>query len=1109
MESLIKDNRAFGTVAEFLEKNITPGSDLSFVSAYFTIYAYKELSEKLDKVNSLRFLFGEPNFVDMGSTLENRKFAIDQNNISIVESNDDITNNDRLNQKNIAKACAEWIKNHVEIRSLTKQNFLHGKLYYIHGAGQNHDDAITGSSNFTTRGLGLSKKSNMELNIIVDSDNAKNELKEWFNALWGDEKITTDVKEEVLKYLTQLYCENSPQKVYLKTLYALFNDYFLTRRDEDIFRGAESLFDSAIWKKLYAFQKDGVKGAIRKLLDYNGCIIADSVGLGKTFEALAVIKYFLIRRERVLVLCPKKLSDNWTVYLKTYNNKNNPLKEDEFDYSVLYHTDMGRLKGKSGTGLDLATFDWGAFDLVVIDESHNFKGNPASKEKNGVLKLNRAAWLMERIIKSGRHTKVLMLSATPVNNGFRDLRNQINFITEGNPAALRESAGIFNTDNILITAQRQFALWIKDKQEKGKDILPISSRFDGSLFKLLDALTIARSRKHILNFYKDEMDHIGQFSKRLPPISVTSEIDSNGTFPTFDEVDEMISDYNLSLYKPSAYLKEGKVDEYAEKTGTPIKKITQVERENFLIDMMKVGFMKRLESSVHSFATSMQNTLDKIDNTIALIEKFKVNKTNGDGEIDAETPEDTGDEEDSEYIVGKKLQFKLADMEVDKWLIDLKKDRESIEELRDISSVITVERDAKLEKLKRLIKNKCNNPINEGNKKIIVFTVFTDTAKYIYENISSELKKELGLESALVTGSEATSTTGETSFFDVLLNFSPRSKERDTNSVYKKSKDIDILIATDCISEGQNLQDCDYLINYDIHWNPVRIIQRFGRIDRIGSRNDVIQLVNFWPTADLNKYLNLKTRVEARMALVDLTATGEDNVLNPAEIENNEIKYRNEQLKALKEVVIDIEDTGAPNLTDFSLEDFRSELMTFIKENERELKTTPCGIYAVVPTPNNDKTPRAAEYTDIQKKVITPGVIFCLKQKDENLKKSKYSDKVNLLDPYFLAYITDDGEVKYNFTCAKQVLDVLRVLCTGQDTPYKDLCDIFNKNTNDGRDMSKIVEKLKAATRDIHEAYQKKSAASLGNSRRATLTLLNKVTENINDYELVTYFVIM
>lgn len=1133
----IRDNRDCGRVGDFLCKNIEEGALLSFVSAYFTIYAYdalckglNELDKKsgvevtperagLNRIEKLRFLFGEPNFVTMQNGLEKKTFSItDESGASDVV----VSNEVRLGQKAIAKKCAEWIKEKVDIRSLTQENFLHGKLYHILNKNT-VTSALCGSSNFTTRGLGLAQKNNMELNLIVKNDDTRKELLEWFDKLWTNNKLTQDVKSEVLENLKKLYDDAAPQLVYYKTLYELFSEYVKNQKDDKLLQGETKFTKSAVWNILYDFQKDAVRAAIEKLNNFGGCIIADSVGLGKTFEALAVMKYFQSKNYNILVLCPKKLSQNWTFYEAHQNNALNPLKADRLSYTVLYHTDLNRTEGKSGTGVEFENFSWDTFDLVVIDESHNFKGNPAEKEKkNGEIKLNRAAFLLKKIIGEGAKPKVLMLSATPVNNSLKDLRNQINYITGGEDYALKESAQIGNISGILRIAQKQFSQWAKNRTA-GASQKTLLEKLDAPFFKLMDALTIARSRKHIRTFYKESA--VGDFPQRLAPESVCSVIDK-GTgakgetlFPSFDDVDKKIHTYKLSLYNPSAFLKDGKTTElYEKKAGRTVAKTTQDKREFFLIGMMKTGFMKRLESSVNSFALSMSNTIDRIDKCLELIKAYKAgNEALGDEEVDPkiESIEDLSEldefNEGSAFFdndtVGKKLKLRLKDLRVDEWEKALISDREPIKELEALAKVVKPARDAKLETLQKIIANKCASPINGKNKKVLIFTAFGDTAMYLYNNIAPWAKKSLGVESALVTGQKALSTTGVTHFVDVLTCFSPLSKGKGDSAALKSKAELDILIATDCISEGQNLQDCDCVINYDIHWNPVRIIQRFGRIDRIGSCNKKIKMINFWPTEDLNKYLNLKTRVESRMALVDLSATGDDNLLEngieEVDLEKEDIDYRDKQLEELKKVVIDLEDTSSVSLTDFNLADFRAELLNFLKANAKALESTPYGIYAVVPSPKNDER-KEVTYSDSQKAVITSGVIFCLKQKSQN----KEIAKVNPLAPFFLSYVKSDGSVQYSFMSAKQVLDVYRLLCSGVGSPYEALCREFDKKTSDGRDMSALVALLQKAAKNIENNIRKANDNQATTTRDGGLLGDDELMSNINDFELVTYLVI-
>lgn len=1111
--SSIRDNKNRGSVGQFLRDNIKSDSDLSIVSAYFTIYAYSHLKNELDSISKLKFLFGEPTFIKAldPTKVNKRDFKIEDDKIAIsIES--------RLTQKAIAKECSEWIQQKVEIKSMVKPNFLHGKMYHV-TQQSGVEKAIVGSSNFTVNGLGLGGSPNIELNLVVDNDRDRADLKDWFHELWDDNTgLVEDVKEQVLKYLEQLYIENEPEFIYFKTLFHIFENYLDEQQKGGLLTGQTGFFESEVWAMLYEFQKDGVKGAINKILRHNGCIIADSVGLGKTFEALAVIKYFELLNYRVLVLCPKKLSNNWTIYQASQNNSLNPFSKDKFSYNVLYHTDLGRITGKSdANGIDLENFNWSAYDLVVIDESHNFRGNPMENIKeDGTTRMNRAKWLMEKIIKSGVKTKVLMLSATPVNNNLKDLRNQISLITEGRNDAMFESTGVKNIALTMKNAQTQFTNWADKKKNPNKKQNELIQKLGSDFIKLLDELTIARSRKHIKSFYKAEAE-IGKFPERIKPIAIYPNIDTKDRFYTYDELNRIILQYKLALFNPSAYIEPDKTTKYEELAATNgVLGFKQSDREYYLIGMMKVNFLKRLESSIESFEISMDRTIQKIEKLESKIKDFLKSKAKSqEEELETYQPDEDEMEENEEELeqwqVGKKLKFDLADLDLDTWLVDLGKDREALNKLYNFAVAVTPDRDAKLKDLKKLINDKIQKNINTGNNKVVIFTAFADTANYLHDCLHDWAKNELKLNIALVAGSQTKTTFGKNEYNHILTNFSPISKNRDKMKSMPKEGTIDILIATDCISEGQNLQDCDFLINYDIHWNPVRIIQRFGRIDRLGSKNEKIQLVNFWPTKDLDNYINLKERVEARMALVDVTATADDNVLATDQIEElieDDLKYRNQQLKKLRDEVLDLEDMNESiSLTDFTLDDFRIELLNFIENNRKKLEDAPFGLYAVVPSPSGNYSNfiDTEKLSTAEKEIIKPGVVFCLKQKGD----TDGNEEVNPLQPYFLVYIRDDGQVRFNYTNAKQILEIYRLMCSGKSQAFEELCEIFNTETKQGEDMQKYSELLAKAIDEISRIFNKRSNQKItGNDRGALLIPKSKRINETNNFELVTWLII-
>jgi SNF2 family DNA or RNA helicase len=1088
----IRDNHSRGSVADFLNLKVCEGSKLSIVSAYFTIHAYEALRTRLEGIENLQFLFGEPRFIASLDPEKNERkhFSIDDDGLEL---------SNRLVQRKVAFDCANWIKEKVQIRSVVDANFLHGKMYHIDDGRREH--ALLGSSNFTRRGLGLSTPPNLELNLVVDSDRDRTDLKAWFDSIWTDENLVSDVKDEVLRYLEQLYVNHAPEFIYFKTLFHVF-ERFISGQDADAALFEQTaIIDTEIWKALFDFQKDGVKGAIHKINAHNGCILADSVGLGKTYSALAVIKYFELRNHRVLVLCPKKLRDNWTVFLAQNNSDLNPFLKDRFSYTVLSHTDLSRESGRVD-GVDLSTINWSNFDLVVIDESHNFRNNTKGRrdEDGNIVRKSRYERLMDDVIKKGVKTKILLLSATPVNNDLGDLRNQIYFVTEGRDAAFAPDLAISSIKDTLSTAQKTFMEWARRSGER--DARDLMDRLPASFFTLLDELTIARSRNHIKKYYRSSLEKIGHFPKRRKPESVFSEIDLKGRFLSYDRLNDEISKYELSLFNPSRYVLSAYAAQYEERK---IRNFSQANREKFLIGMIKVNFLKRLESSVHAFAITMERTVSKIE---ALEERLRAYKAHAKAAEDSLQPdlfavEDEDDDDLTEaFQVGSKLKFEMAHLNVDQWLKDLATDKQQLSLLSDAAQAVDTSRDAKLAKLKQLIEHKVRHPDcnrnGEENRKVIVFCAFADTAAYLYGALEEWARGALGLHIALVSGGARPNRTtfGKPDFSQILTNFSPRAKQRAKLKSMPQEGEIDILIATDCISEGQNLQDCDYLVNYDIHWNPVRIIQRFGRIDRIGSLNQEIQLVNFWPTPDLNKYINLKNRVEARMALVDIAATNEDNILNAKDIEElvqSDLRYRDKQLLRLKDEVLDLEDFNeSVALNEFTLDDFRAELLGFIEANRERLEDAPLGLYSVVPT-----TP---DYPTIQ-----AGTIFCLKQRNS----AAGAEAVNPLQPYFLVYVRDSGEVRYNFTAPKQILEIFRSLCQGETEPYAKLCELFDSQTNDGKDMQRYSALLDAAITAIASQTDKKNFGNLFAGRGGKLVDETKLPKTAIDFDLITWLVIM
>ena len=1071
---VVLDNNKLGAVGEYIKENTQEGAIITISSPIFTIYAFEELRKVLEKSNKFRFLFNEPTFIKniISNSKEVKEFELQmhQREKNISEFNLEIGLKNNLDQNQIASKCYSFIEEKGEIKSVVKSGSV--SLSNILVENKNNSYLIQGNNiAFSKDGLGYTKEIRFDFNTVNDDSEMIKQYLSFINQIFDNEKLVVDVKEELLKHLSNLYQENSPELIYYLTLYNIFGEKLLNIEDKAKVKESTGIDKTKIWNSLYNFQHDAVVGAIKKLELYNGCIIADSVGLGKTFEALAIIKYYELRNDRILVLCPKKLRSNWTSFKE--NSVTNFLAEDRFNYDVLNHTDLSRDKGKSGD-INLETINWGNYDLVVIDESHNFRNNNAFKGKE-----TRYQKLMNRIIKSGVKTKVLMLSATPVNNRLADLKNQIMFITENEDDAFKDSVGINSVEATLRVAQTKFKEWSNLPEDKRTtaNLLPM---LDYNFFNLLNTVTIARSRRQIQTYY-DTKD-IGEFPTRLKPISIKSDIDIYKNFPSLMKVNSMIAGLHLAIYSPMLYVLPSKLQYYEDIYDQEVKggtgKFKQVDREKNIVNLMRVNIFKRLESSVNSFTLTLERILKQIEVMISILDKGQ--------EFDLDNHSFNVEDDEIEDEIGGKIRIKVKDLDILKLKEDLSEDRKILEALLYQSIDITPDKDAKLIDLKKHITEKINHPINKDNKKMIIFTSFSDTAEYLYENISEWLLQEHGLYSGIVTGSSGTKTNLKTvsnQFEAILAHFSPKS-----NHLRTDTEQIDILIATDCISEGQNLQDCDYLINYDIHWNPVRIVQRFGRIDRIGSKNKVIQLVNFWPNIELDEYINLEDRVKNRMVMLDLSATGDDDLLSS---ESKNLEYRKKQLKQLQNEVLDVEDLqGGISITDLTLDDFIMSLDRYMKEHPNVLEKYPTGVYAVTNIPDKNKDE------------CTKGVIYCLKQK-------KYADNqeaATSLYPYYLVYVASNGTVHVKNTNPKKILDLYKVLCQGKDKPIDKLVKLFNKETKNGSDMSLYTDLLEKAVYDIKGVVEQKGIQSLFQIGQATV--LDNAVSGLNDFELVSFLVV-
>lgn len=1077
MEVKVFDN-VTEIVRDDMAATISKGSKVSIAAACFSMYAYKELKKQLESVDECRFIFTSPTFVTEKAEKQKREFYIPRLNreSSLYGTEFELKLRNEMTQKAIAKECAEWIKRKATFKSNTTGENMGG---FVTVANKQQQVAYMPMNGFTTVDIGCERGNNSYNMVNRFEAPFSASYMQLFETLWNDHDKLQDVTDVVIENITTAYNENSPEFIYFMTLYHVFSEFLDDISEDELPNEATGFKQSKIWSLLYDFQRDAVLAIINKLERYNGCILADSVGLGKTFTALAVVKYYENRNKSVLVLCPKKLAENWNTYKDNYVN--NPIAADRLNYDVLFHTDLSRTHGFSN-GLDLDRLNWGNYDLVVIDESHNFR-NGAGTHAN--THENRYVKLMDKIIRAGVKTKVLMLSATPVNNRFVDLKNQLAIAYEGDSENMNKQLNTTKTiEEIFKQAQRAFNTWSKlEPEARTTDALLRTLDFD--FFELLDSVTIARSRKHIEKYY--DTAEIGKFPERKKPISRRPQLTDLNSAINYNEIYEQLMLLTLCIYTPSNYIFPSKMQKYIDLTHNKGDNLTQTGREEGIRRLMSINLLKRLESSVNSFQLTLKRIKSLIESTIKAIDDFE---KYGAADIDMYEASDSEfdmDDGNTEYFtVGKKVKIELADMDYKSWRTELKADADVLELLTLMVADITPEHDSKLQELLKLVSEKIENPINPGNKKVLIFSAFSDTAEYLYDNVSTYIKKKYGLDTAVITGSIDGKTTIKgfrATLNNVLTCFSPISKGRDVLMPGSKTE-IDVLIATDCISEGQNLQDCDYLVNYDIHWNPVRIIQRFGRVDRIGSRNSQIQLVNFWPDMDLDEYINLKGRVETRMKISVMTSTGDDDLINPEE--KGDLEYRKQQLKRLQEEVVDIEDMSSGiSIMDLGLNEFRLDLLEYVK-NHGDLDKKPKGMHAVVPA--TDELPE--------------GVVFILK----NINNSVNIDNQNRIHPFYMVYIGIDGEVICDYLNPKKMLDDIRLLCRGKKEPIKELCQRFNEETDDGRDMTEMSELLSEAINSIIDCKEESDIDSLF-SAGGTSALMSAVS-GLDDFELICFLVV-
>ena len=1066
------------TVRDDLRVEIKRGSKISVAAACFSMYAYQELKKQLESVEEFRFIFTSPTFVKEKAEKQKREFYIPRlsRETSLYGTEFEIKLRNEMTQRAIAKECADWIRRKAKFKSNTTGENMTG---FMTVDAKDAQTAYMPMSGFTTVDIGCERGNNTYNMVNCMEAPFSQQYMQLFDQLWNNREKMQDVTDVVIENISTAYAENSPEFIYFMTLYHVFSE-FLDDISEDVLPNEATGFkQSKIWSMLYDFQRDAVLAIINKLEKYNGCILADSVGLGKTFTALAVVKYYENRNKSVLVLCPKKLAENWNTYKDNYVN--NPIAADRLNYDVLFHTDLSRNGGMSN-GLDLSRLNWGNYDLIVIDESHNFRNGIGTHSNT---QENRYQKLMEKVIRAGVKTKVLMLSATPVNNRFVDLKNQLAIAYEGDSENLDERLNTTKSlEDIFKQAQKAFNAWSKlDQEQRTTDALLRTLDFD--FFELLDSVTIARSRKHIEKYY--DTNEIGKFPERMKPISVRPCLTDLNNAINYNEIYDQLMQVTLCVYTPSNYIFPSKLQKYKDLTHNKGENLTQTGRERGIQRLMSINLLKRLESSVNSFQLTLTRIKELINGTIEAINRFEKYGSADIAMYEASRDDWDIDDENTEFFtVGKKVKIELADMDWKSWRNELQQDADVLELLTLMVADITPEHDTKLQELLRLLDEKITHPINPNNKKVLIFSAFSDTAEYLYDHVSMYMKDKYGLNTAVITGTIDGRTTIKglpATLNNVLTCFSPVSKDRDVLMPNSRNE-IDILIATDCISEGQNLQDCDYLVNYDIHWNPVRIIQRFGRIDRIGSRNKVIQLVNFWPDLTLDDYINLKSRVETRMKITVMTSTGDDDLINPEE--QGDLEYRKAQLKRLQEEVVDIEDmSDGISIMDLGLNEFRLDLLDYMKRNG-DMDKKPRGLHAVVPATEE----------------LPEGVIFVLK----NINNSVNVDNRNRIHPFYMVYISTDGEIICDYLNPKKLLDNVRLLCRGKSKPISEVYERFNRETDDGRNMADMSELLSEAINSIIDVKEESDIDSLF-SAGGTSALMSAVS-GLDDFELICFLVV-
>ena len=945
-------------------KNETPDNiKFNIVTGYFTIGAlYDFIQIVKDKTSEINIVFGD-------MLLENQiDFPVDL-------LNGDINISDAFLLPKKAKEVVDFLKKEKIRIKILEPNFCHAKVYLaLSNDSLTKGYYVTGSSNLTEAGLGIKYYNNVELNLAGQPTDPQNgELKLWFENLWTDfkakEKVLNtdqkliDVKEYLIQLIENFYKSYTPEEIYYKILYELFKTQLDEKESPNFLREIGRLEHSKIYQNLYSFQQKGVISLIKMLEKYNGAILADAVGLGKTWSALATMKYYQNKGFETILIVPKKLHQNWQYY---HHLQNSLFKDDEFKFVLRYHTDLQdeRIESKHDHLTLDNFFQSNSNKLFIIDESHNLRNN----------KTGRYKYLLENLLNTEKNPnhKVLLLSATPINTSLNDIKNQFKMMVSDKNDGFKDYLGIRNLDSLFANAQRKFNEWRSDDDGTIEHLIQM---LPDQFTTLADNLIVSRTRKIITDL---------TFPKPLKPINVYVTPEQIGTIENFEELFKKFPP-NMAAYSPYLYLNK--------KANVSVLE-DEWQRDAFLVKMMYILLVKRLESSWYAFYLTLNKILDKSNAIYAAIQEFeKTNKS-----INIASGNSLYDEdEDDEYTVGKR-EVKLSDIQKDGKLAlfkehikaDISVMQNVIEDLKTFQNQISKEKDykSKDKKIEELIKQINSKQAAGTNKKVLIFTTYRDTAYYLYNELSKRGYKKLGV----VSGSDSMysySNENLKQFEPLLERFCPFTKlfigknwpdytekksienfdhwkkwikdnDSKTNTILEE--EIEILIATDCLSEGQNLQDCDFVVNYDIHWNPVRIIQRVGRIDRIGSPNKTFGVLNFWPTDNINEYLNLEDRIVDRLVAVRLTGAEVnkdliDKLTKKMVNDNTDESQKRKLLEQMTLSIEDIEDSKSFGFSDLTLDIFRQELNASIRLDAKKWERIPKGSFSGFKITNIDLCP--------------------------------------------------------------------------------------------------------------------------------------------------------